>query len=155
MKTCISQLLVAMAALNPLIGFAGDASNFPTAAVAGDVTVASGEGLLGACTVGVKLTARGLHLRENAALGELAMPAYPENLLAAGIVGEAQVVFVLKEDGTIADARIARAMNSEFGTSALASVKRWRFKPLKWIDRPEATVVTATFVFSIFYEGLP
>ena len=80
------------------------------------------------------------------------MPTYPAPVLAAGIVGEAQVTFELKEDGSVTRPKIARSTHPEFGEAALVGVNQWKFKPLKWISQPKAVEVTATFVFSIFYE---
>ena len=118
--------------------------------VYGDVITQPGQNLLVAFNVGVKLTTTGWHLKKQVELGTLAMPAYPASLFNAGITGEAEIVFDLKEDGSVANARVSRSIEPEFGVASLSAVKGWKLEPLQWISGAKTVSVTAKFVFSIF-----
>jgi TonB family protein len=127
---------------------------FPNNAVYGEATASPGEGLLAAFTVAVKLTAPGLRLREPASLGHLTLPEYPTELFDAGVVGEAEVTFDLKEDGRIEGIRVSRSTHAEFGEAALIAVKKWKIPALKWSSEPTSVRVTAKFLFSIYSGGI-
>jgi TonB family protein len=129
--------------------YAGEPA-FPDKAVYSEATSSPGEGLLAAFSVAVKLTAPGLHLREPVGLGYLAMPEYPAAMFDAGIVGEAEVTFDLKEDGHIEGIRISRSTHAEFGEAALLAVEKWKIPALKWSSKPAPVKVTAKFLFSIY-----
>jgi TonB family protein len=141
---CVATLNAEPAAQSPKNGA------FPEDPVFGETIVPPGEGLLSAFSIGVKLTAAGLRLKENAILGTLALPAYPESMLNAGITGKTEVAFDIKVDGSIERITVLRSPNPEFIEPTLAAVKTWRMPPLKWISDAKTVRVTATFVFSIF-----
>lgn len=63
------------------------------------------------------------------ALKAAPLPAYPENLAAAGTVGGAIVELVIGADGTVKRASILRSSHPEFANAAYAAVQQWQFVP--------------------------
>jgi periplasmic protein TonB len=67
------------------------------------------------------------------------LPIYPHALKRAGIEGEVTVSFVVSNTGEVIDAEVTASTNQGFNNAALASVKRWRFKPGLYHGQPVAT----------------
>ncbi|WP_404421283.1 energy transducer TonB [Nibricoccus sp. IMCC34717] len=67
------------------------------------------------------------------------LPLYPNALKRAGIEGEVIVSFVVSNTGEVIDAEVTSSTNQGFNNAALASVKRWRFKPGLYHGQPVAT----------------
>ncbi len=102
--------------------------------------------------VSVALKATGLQLRGEASLGSFVMPTYPEERLNEGSQGECEVMFALKEDGSVAQIKAGRSSGQDFTDSALAAVSKWKFPRWKWIEKPKPVSVTATFYFRLSDE---
>lgn len=56
-------------------------------------------------------------------------PLYPAELRKAKVEGAVTIIFVLDEDGRVAEPRIENSSRPEFEKPALDAVRRWRFKP--------------------------
>ena len=55
---------------------------------------------------------------------------YPPHARQRGIEGFAELVFIVKADGSVADIRVARSEPGEvFVNAARAAARRWRFIP--------------------------
>lgn len=128
---------------------------FGNDAAMGVVVAPAGQRVLAACSVGVRLTAPSLHLREQPRWGGLAMPTYPKELFDMGATGKCELVFDVTPDDRIENIKIARSTDKAFGEAALAAAKTWKVEPLKWRTAPKTIPVTALFVFSIYYEDEP
>lgn len=76
-------------------------------------------------------------------------PAYPFELRRKGISGEAIVEFIVKADGTVANAHAVRATQPAFGDSAVAAVQRWVFRPGKIDGVAVNTRMVVPMVFSL------
>ncbi len=58
-------------------------------------------------------------------------PDYPVELRRQGISGLVAVVIVIDEDGKVIEAEVSKSSDPGFEESALAAVRKWRFKPAK------------------------
>jgi TonB family protein len=132
---------------------ATDTQSFPSPVV-GHVTTDRGEGLMAACGVAVKITAKQLHLAEEVHPRELQLPRYPESLYNQGVTGQCEILFKLQNDGSLRDIRPGRATQSELSDAALKVVKLWKFAPIKQFGNRGEIAASATFVFMIFSERL-
>jgi protein TonB len=56
-------------------------------------------------------------------------PQYPDELRAAGVTGEAMVLFTVKADGTVADPKVIESNDRVFGRAAVDALLQWRFRP--------------------------
>lgn len=56
-------------------------------------------------------------------------PGYPDSLEDSGKSGQARVAFVVKADGSVAEARLLSADDPAFGEAALAVIGDWKFEP--------------------------
>ncbi|KAB2662194.1 MAG: energy transducer TonB [Verrucomicrobia bacterium] len=56
-------------------------------------------------------------------------PAYPPELRKAKIEGAVTLVFILDEEGRVADPRVENSSRPEFEKPALDAIRRWRFRP--------------------------
>jgi TonB family protein len=75
-------------------------------------------------------------------------PGYPDELTDTGINGTAEVDFVVKADGTIADAELAMATHRAFGRAALAAVRAWRVEAATLDGKPIDQRVSQKFNFT-------
>jgi len=127
-------------------------SSFSDEPVYGNVEVKKGEGLLVAYSIGVKVAAANLHLRERATIGALPLPTYPAALLNAAITGKCEVCFELQADGSLSNVRVESSTHAELSTASLLAVKQWRFEPLKQNGGEKVVKGVITFVFSIYSD---
>jgi len=56
-------------------------------------------------------------------------PQYPAELRKARVEGAVTLIFVLDEEGRVAEPRVENSSRPEFEKPALDAVKRWKFKP--------------------------
>ena len=56
-------------------------------------------------------------------------PAYPHELLLEDVKGEAEVQWVVNEQGQFESGEVLSATRPEFGAALLAAVENWRFQP--------------------------
>jgi protein TonB len=56
-------------------------------------------------------------------------PAYPTELRKAKIEGLVTLVFVLNEDGRVAEPHVENSSRPEFEKPALEAIRKWRFRP--------------------------
>lgn len=63
------------------------------------------------------------------ALKAAPLPAYPENLAAASVVGGAIVELSIGADGAVKQALVLRSSHPEFANAAFAAVQQWQFAP--------------------------
>jgi TonB family protein len=77
----------------------------------------------------------------------LAEPVYPRARLVAGETGEADVEFVIAENGATEFVALMASSHPEFGAALVAAVETWRFRPaFKGTERARVTLrVRQTF----------
>ena len=85
----------------------------------------------------ITLTAVALDNVDRAAvLMMLPNPEYPPDLRKAGVTGSAIISFVVEIDGRTSELVVKTATHPDFGTAALAALKRARFRPASVGGRP-------------------
>lgn len=72
------------------------------------------------------------------------LPAYPTQMMSAGIGGEATLSFVVREDGSVADVAVVNASQQEFADPAKEAVAHWKFYPPKHRHTQAPTKVKMT-----------
>ncbi len=72
---------------------------------------------------------------------------FPPFLIERGQSGSATIVFKVKPDGYVEEARVESATEPAFGASALGTVGRMSFRPATKAGRPTAAVGRVTFPF--------
>lgn len=80
---------------------------------------------------------------------EGAAPIYPPMLLAAGVTGQATVLFTIDEQGRTTDFKVESASAPEFAAAAVEALKRWRFQPASRRQRPVAIRSRQVFPFEL------
>ena len=80
-------------------------------------------------------------------------PVYPESLLDSGKDGLAKITFTVNERGLVEDPVVAEASEPEFGESALAAVREWRFRPGTEDDVAVSMKVSLPFQFTASPEN--
>ena len=76
-------------------------------------------------------------------------PKYPRDLRAAGVQGQATVMFIVDRDGAVRDAMVLKANDYLFGDAAVAAVSGWKFLPATINDQPVACRMMVPIVFSL------
>lgn len=76
-------------------------------------------------------------------------PRYPNQLKKDKITGSAVVVFVLNEQGRVEDPKLEFASHPDFGKSAMAAIKRWRFKAGQKGGKSVRSNIRQPFMFKI------
>ena len=76
-------------------------------------------------------------------------PVYPPELISAGITGNATVVFVIGENGSVTGAYVESATHPEFADSSLAAVKTWQFRPASLKGKPVKNTSRQQFPFAL------
>ena len=56
-------------------------------------------------------------------------PDYPSEMRRQGVSGLVMVNCLIDEQGNVAETKIEKQSNEAFGPSAVAALKRWKFKP--------------------------
>jgi TonB family protein len=70
----------------------------------------------------------------------LLYPAYPYDLLLEKVKGEAEVGFVVGENGRVSDIRVLKADRPEFGLALIAALAAYEFVPASRGGKPVATL---------------
>lgn len=76
-------------------------------------------------------------------------PVYPGALKSAGIVGSAQVEFVVDLDGRPEEVRCLEATHPLFGVAAETAIQRWWFAPARKDGEPVRTTVRQRLNFTL------
>jgi TonB family protein len=85
------------------------------------------------------------------AVSPFPMPAYPFELIRAGIWGEVTVRLLIGKDGAVREATIVKSTQKEFEVPVLFAVKSWRFRETAELPPVEAKgmIVDCSFKFSL------
>jgi len=75
-------------------------------------------------------------------------PIYPEDALAAKVMGVVILEAIIDRDGTIADARILRSIPM-LDDAALSALRQWKFTTTLLNDEPTAVIMTVTVNFTL------
>lgn len=76
-------------------------------------------------------------------------PVYPPELRKAKIEGLVTLVFVLDENGRIAEPRVENSSRPEFEKPALEAIRKWRFRPGMKSGKAVATYIRIPIRFRI------
>lgn len=76
-------------------------------------------------------------------------PEYPEGMKRQGVSGVVAVSIVIDETGSVISATVAKSSQSEFEPSAVAAVKKWKFKPAQKDGSPVKMKVTVPIRFNL------
>ena len=76
-------------------------------------------------------------------------PSYPPQLRSRGIEGKVRTVFVIREDGSVSDARVVGAPDPALVAISLNAILRWRFEPLTRQGKPVRAQATQEFKFEL------
>ena len=74
-------------------------------------------------------------------------PFYPVEPYAAGIQGSVLLEVVVESTGSIGDVRVTRSVHPDLDEAAIASVRKWQFKPGTKSGQPIAVIVTIEVTF--------
>ncbi len=75
-------------------------------------------------------------------------PEYPDELRRTGGRGEVVVAFTVEIDGRVTEPEVLRSTHPALEPSALAAIRRWRFKPAHKDGVVVAARVVQTLVFA-------
>ncbi len=56
-------------------------------------------------------------------------PDYPNDMRRDGITGMVMVNCLIDEQGNVSEAKVEKSSNDSFAPSAVAALKKWKFKP--------------------------
>lgn len=76
-------------------------------------------------------------------------PTYPGEMKRQGVSGVVAVVVVIDESGVVTSCSVAKSSRPEFEESAVAAVKKWKFKPAQKDGGPVKIKVTIPIRFNI------
>jgi len=76
-------------------------------------------------------------------------PDYPINLKREGTSGLVAVSVIIDETGVVTSCSVAKSSNPDFDESALAAVRKWKFKPAQKDGAAVKMKVTIPIRFSI------
>ena len=76
-------------------------------------------------------------------------PDYPSELRRDGVSGVVMITCVIDEKGDVQDPTIEKSSNPSFNPSALAAVKKWKFKPARLDGAPVSKKVTIPLKFTV------
>jgi len=76
-------------------------------------------------------------------------PDYPYELKRQGISGVVAVSVVIDESGDVTSCTATKSSNADFEATALAAVKKWKFKPAQKDGAPVKMKVTIPIRFSL------
>jgi protein TonB len=79
---------------------------------------------------------------------DLVPPQYPHSLRMQGTEGNVVVAFTVNTRGRVQDVEVWEATNSEFGTAAVAAVRKWRFKPALRSGEPVEVRISQQLAFT-------
>lgn len=78
-------------------------------------------------------------------------PAYTEEAKRAGIQGEVHLLLDVQTDGTVANVRVVRSLDKEYGLDeqAVKAVHKWQFKPGTKDGQPVPVEITVEMTFRL------
>lgn len=78
-------------------------------------------------------------------------PDYTEEAKRAGIQGDVHLLLVVQTDGTVANVRVARSLDQDYGLDeqAVKTVQQWQFKPGTRDGQPVAVEITVEMTFRL------
>lgn len=76
-------------------------------------------------------------------------PEYPLTMKREGVSGVVAVSAVIDEKGIVISATVAKSSHSDFEDSAVAAVKKWKFKPAQKDGVPVKMKVTVPIRFNL------
>jgi TonB family protein len=78
-------------------------------------------------------------------------PKYTPDAMRARLQGEVWVAAIVMPDGTVANAKVLRSLDTTFGLDeqALVAVRQWRFKPGTRAGRPVPVLVSVSVAFAM------
>jgi TonB family protein len=78
-------------------------------------------------------------------------PRYPEAAMRAKIEGVVELQAIVRADGTVGDIRVLKSLDQTYGldVEAIATAKKWLFKPGIKDGKPVATIVTLILEFRL------
>ena len=76
-------------------------------------------------------------------------PEYPSEMRRQGVSGLVMINCLIDEQGNVADTKIEKQSNDAFGPSAVAAVRRWKFKPAQRDGSTVQIHVTIPIKFSL------
>jgi protein TonB len=81
-------------------------------------------------------------------------PKYTDAARRARIEGLVEVEIVVREDGTVGEARVIKSIDAILGLDdeAVKALKLWRFQPATRHGQPIACVVVGVLRFDLFLE---
>jgi protein TonB len=85
--------------------------------------------------------------RENPVPVRMVEPDYPIELRRQGVSGIVMVKCTVDDQGNVAETSVAKTSNEAFDKSALAAVKKWKFKPARQDGNPISVQVTIPIKF--------
>ena len=79
-------------------------------------------------------------------------PNYSAGAMQAKVAGDVWIEAVVRADGTVGSARIARSLDRRYGLDdeALRTAKLWRFTPAQFAGKPIDVIVTIVLEFRIY-----
>ena len=86
-------------------------------------------------------------------LSKVVKPAYPETAVRAGKEGEILLEAVVDAAGVVTDVRVAKSLDAGLDESAVAAVRKWKFKPGAIAGRKVAVVVAPRVAFYLKQPG--
>jgi periplasmic protein TonB len=73
-------------------------------------------------------------------------PSYPDAL--KGTAGIVSLVVVINEDGSVAEASVAKSTDAAFEAPSLEAIAKWKFKPAEVNGQPIKCKITVPIRFS-------
>ncbi len=88
-------------------------------------------------------------------LDKVVKPVYPDDALRTAIQGEVHLEAVVDATGAVTDARIVKSLDKDSGLddSALAAVRKWKFKPATVQGKKVAAVAALRVTFYLQQPG--
>lgn len=76
-------------------------------------------------------------------------PQYTSTAMRAGVQGTVEMEVVIDSDGSVADARVFRALDPELDEQALKAVREWKFVPGAVNGKPAPVLVNIEMTFTL------
>lgn len=80
---------------------------------------------------------------------KITLPAYPQKLINANIVGTVLVRFLVDEAGHVVNPVIVGSAVGDLADLSIDSVKQWQFKPIRLNGKPVRLILNYQFVFRV------
>jgi len=76
-------------------------------------------------------------------------PEYPADMKRQGVAGMVALSILIDESGTVIESSVSKSSRPEFEASALAAVKKWKFKPAQIGGNPVKMKFTVPLRFNL------